>query len=77
MAQCLTNVNFSGAHCLDLLHTRRGDPKWLIYQRKKEVKIMHEWLSQYYGELNTTNDSGAKRLSYCLLFVVLLLSHLI
>ncbi|KAL8138595.1 hypothetical protein V2J09_004596 [Rumex salicifolius] len=41
----------NGSHTLDLLYAKESDPKWLKAMRKKEVKIMEEWLSLYYSDL--------------------------
>ncbi|KAK2364953.1 lysosomal Pro-X carboxypeptidase [Trifolium repens] len=45
----ITTVN--GSHCLDLMPSQQTDPKWLIEQRKKEVKIIKRWIKQYYNDL--------------------------
>ncbi|KAK2423912.1 lysosomal Pro-X carboxypeptidase [Trifolium repens] len=47
----ITTVN--GSHCLDLLTSQQTDPKWLIQQRKKEVKIIRGWIKQYYNDFRT------------------------
>ncbi|KAK2423676.1 lysosomal Pro-X carboxypeptidase [Trifolium repens] len=47
----ITTVN--GSHCLDLMASQQTDPKWLIEQRKKEVKIIKRWIKQYYNDLRT------------------------
>jgi lysosomal Pro-X carboxypeptidase len=49
----LTNIDFSGSHCLDLMPSQQTDPKWLIKQRKKELKIIKGWIKQYYNDLRT------------------------
>ncbi|MCH82400.1 lysosomal pro-X carboxypeptidase-like protein, partial [Trifolium medium] len=47
----ITTVN--GSHCLDLMVSQQTDPKWLIDQRKKEIKIIKGWIKQYYNDLRT------------------------
>ncbi|XP_019153541.1 PREDICTED: lysosomal Pro-X carboxypeptidase-like [Ipomoea nil] len=37
-----------GAHHVDLRFSTKEDPKWLKDVRRKEVKIIHKWISQYY-----------------------------
>ncbi|KAK2419029.1 lysosomal Pro-X carboxypeptidase [Trifolium repens] len=46
-------TTFNGSHCLDLMPSQQTDPKWLIEQRKKEVKIIKRWIKQYYNDLRT------------------------
>ncbi|KAK2422071.1 lysosomal Pro-X carboxypeptidase [Trifolium repens] len=41
----------NGSHCLDLYPSKQSDPGWLIEQRKKELKIIHGWIAQYYSDL--------------------------
>ncbi|WJX72126.1 lysosomal Pro-Xaa carboxypeptidase [Trifolium repens] len=41
----------NGSHCLDLYPSKQNDPGWLIEQRKKELKIIHGWIAQYYSDL--------------------------
>ncbi|KAK1563272.1 hypothetical protein Q3G72_025281 [Acer saccharum] len=40
-----------GAHHVDLRYSSREDPKWLQDVRKSEVKIIENWISQYYYDL--------------------------
>ncbi|OAY42948.1 lysosomal Pro-X carboxypeptidase [Manihot esculenta] len=40
-----------GAHHVDLRFATSEDPKWLKEVRKKEVKIIAQWLSEYYHDL--------------------------
>ncbi|XP_043699783.1 lysosomal Pro-X carboxypeptidase-like [Telopea speciosissima] len=40
-----------GSHCLDLGNSSPKDPKWLIKQRNKEIKIIGGWLGKYYIDL--------------------------
>lgn len=41
----------TGAHHVDLRFATSEDPKWLKEVRKKEVKIIAQWLSEYYHDL--------------------------
>ncbi|XP_057458054.1 uncharacterized protein LOC130748827 [Lotus japonicus] len=43
----------NGAHCLDLHSAYESDPDWLVLQRKKEVQIINDWITQYYVDLRT------------------------
>ncbi|RHN75383.1 putative lysosomal Pro-Xaa carboxypeptidase [Medicago truncatula] len=47
----------NGSHCLDILPSKESDPKWLIEQRNKEVKIIQEWIAQYYIDLGALHGS--------------------
>ncbi|KAL3755594.1 hypothetical protein ACJRO7_002618 [Eucalyptus globulus] len=40
-----------GAHHVDLRYSTSEDPKWLQDVRKKEIKIISGWISQYYRDL--------------------------
>lgn len=40
-----------GAHHVDLRFSSKEDPQWLKDVRKQEVKIIEEWISQYYHDL--------------------------
>ncbi|KAF8044103.1 hypothetical protein BT93_A2168 [Corymbia citriodora subsp. variegata] len=40
-----------GAHHVDLRFSTSEDPKWLQDVRKKEIKIISGWISQYYHDL--------------------------
>ncbi|KAK2631457.1 hypothetical protein EUGRSUZ_L02880 [Eucalyptus grandis] len=40
-----------GAHHVDLRYSTSEDPKWLQDVRKKEIKIISGWISQYYCDL--------------------------
>ncbi|XP_027361776.1 lysosomal Pro-X carboxypeptidase-like isoform X2 [Abrus precatorius] len=42
----------NGSHCLDILRANQSDPEWLVEQRKKEIKIMKEWIAQYYADFD-------------------------
>ncbi|OWM68946.1 hypothetical protein CDL15_Pgr025133 [Punica granatum] len=46
-----------GSHCLDLLPSVKGDPYWLVNQRKTEVGIIRRWINKYYAELKTLRDA--------------------
>ncbi|KHN44803.1 Lysosomal Pro-X carboxypeptidase [Glycine soja] len=46
----------NGSHCLDLLRANQSDPGWLVEQRKKEVKIIKRWITQYYADLDALKD---------------------
>ncbi|XP_057767868.1 uncharacterized protein LOC130988119 [Salvia miltiorrhiza] len=41
----------NGAHHTDLRGAVEEDPEWLIQQRKQEVEILHNWISQYYLDM--------------------------
>lgn len=41
----------SGSHCLDILFAEETDPEWLVSQRKMEIKIIKEWINNYYADL--------------------------
>ncbi|KAL9244436.1 hypothetical protein vseg_018211 [Gypsophila vaccaria] len=41
-----------GAHGLDMRMPFSDDPDWLITMRKEEIKIIQEWLTQYYADLH-------------------------
>ncbi|OWM68950.1 hypothetical protein CDL15_Pgr025137 [Punica granatum] len=41
----------NGSHCMDLLPSQKGDPDWLVNQRKTKVRIIRRWIDQYYAEL--------------------------
>ncbi|KAF2307686.1 hypothetical protein GH714_030799 [Hevea brasiliensis] len=43
-----------GAHHVDLRFATSEDPKWLQQVRKREVKIIAKWLSEYYHDLAHT-----------------------
>ena len=57
MIPWLTNVYFPGSHCLDILGAKETDPNWLVEQRKKEIKIMKGWITQYYADLGALNGT--------------------
>ncbi|KAK3447015.1 hypothetical protein EUGRSUZ_A02624 [Eucalyptus grandis] len=40
-----------GAHHVDLRYSTNEDPEWLQDVRKKEIKIISGWISQYYRDL--------------------------
>ncbi|XP_010247711.1 PREDICTED: lysosomal Pro-X carboxypeptidase-like [Nelumbo nucifera] len=37
-----------GSHCMDILPELPDDPKWLVMQRNQEIKIIGQWIKQYY-----------------------------
>ncbi|XP_028071321.1 lysosomal Pro-X carboxypeptidase isoform X1 [Camellia sinensis] len=41
----------NGSHCLDILSAKQSDPQWLVMQRKREVKIIENWITKYYEDL--------------------------
>ncbi|CAL5352702.1 unnamed protein product [Camellia sinensis] len=41
----------NGSHCLDILPTDKSDPQWLTDQRNTEVRIIQDWIDQYYADL--------------------------
>lgn len=42
----------NGSHCMDILPTNAStDPKWLVHQRKEEVKVLKGWIQKYYADL--------------------------
>ncbi|GAU48315.1 hypothetical protein TSUD_405330 [Trifolium subterraneum] len=45
----LSTVN--GSHAMDLDPANENDPEWLVDQRKKEVDIIHGWITEYYVDL--------------------------
>ncbi|KAK4440668.1 Lysosomal Pro-X carboxypeptidase [Sesamum alatum] len=51
--RAVTTLN--GSHCLDILYPEKTDPKWLIEQRNTEMKIIEEWINQYYADLHALN----------------------
>jgi len=58
LLQPLTNVTFSGSHCLDLVpQNLTSDPKWLVDLRNKEVSIIKGWIAQYYVDLQTLGST--------------------
>ncbi|KAF6165822.1 hypothetical protein GIB67_012719 [Kingdonia uniflora] len=44
-----------GAHHVDLRFSTKEDPKWLQNVRKKEIRIIQKWLSEYYSDLYNTS----------------------
>ncbi|XP_020535644.1 lysosomal Pro-X carboxypeptidase isoform X2 [Jatropha curcas] len=44
-----------GAHHVDLRYASSEDPKWLQHVRKREIKIIAKWLSEYYLDLAHTS----------------------
>ncbi|KAH7836978.1 hypothetical protein Vadar_008123 [Vaccinium darrowii] len=40
-----------GSHCLDILLAKETNPRWLIKQRRVEVKIIDGWIKKYYADL--------------------------
>jgi len=59
LLQPLTNVTFSGSHCLDIVVTSANhtDPEWLVELRNKEINIMKGWITQYYVDLQALEGS--------------------
>ncbi|KAL8170907.1 hypothetical protein V2J09_022711 [Rumex salicifolius] len=50
-------TEFSGSHCMDFLHANASvDPKWLVHQRKEQVKVMKGWIRKYYGDLTRSSS---------------------
>ncbi|GFQ01025.1 lysosomal pro-x carboxypeptidase [Phtheirospermum japonicum] len=43
-------TTLNGSHCLDILPATKSDPKWLVIQRKIELKIIKGWLTRYYSD---------------------------
>ncbi|XP_057951809.1 uncharacterized protein LOC131146308 [Malania oleifera] len=43
-------VTEEGAHHLDLRASTSEDPDWLVEQRTTEIKLIEDWISQYYQE---------------------------
>ncbi|GLT51281.1 hypothetical protein SLA2020_247010 [Shorea laevis] len=41
----------NGSHCLDILRASETDPQWLVEQRATEVKIIKQWLANYFADL--------------------------
>ncbi|GLU19277.1 hypothetical protein SLE2022_355380 [Rubroshorea leprosula] len=41
----------NGSHCLDLHAALATDPLWLVEQRATEVKIIQQWLANYFADL--------------------------
>ena len=41
----------TGAHHVDLRYSTSEDPEWLQKVRKKEIKIISRWISQYHHGL--------------------------
>ncbi|KAL9405383.1 hypothetical protein Peur_002355 [Populus x canadensis] len=46
----------NGSHCLDIQRASPRDPRWLVMQRKIEVKIIEGWISKYYTDLLEVKD---------------------
>ncbi|KAH7671869.1 Lysosomal Pro-Xaa carboxypeptidase protein [Dioscorea alata] len=44
-------VTEKGAHHVDFRTATKDDPKWLIEQRENEIKIIKQWIDQYYKDL--------------------------
>jgi len=40
-----------GAHHLDLRSATKGDPDWVIEQRRQEVEIIQGWIDQYHQDM--------------------------
>ncbi|CAN6193975.1 unnamed protein product [Urochloa humidicola] len=43
-------VTEKGAHHLDFRSATKGDPDWVIEQRRQEVEIMQGWIDQYHQD---------------------------
>ncbi|GLT81001.1 hypothetical protein SLA2020_524090 [Shorea laevis] len=41
----------NGSHCLDILRASKTDPQWLVEQRATEVRIIKQWLANYFADL--------------------------
>ncbi|KAK7330920.1 hypothetical protein VNO77_25126 [Canavalia gladiata] len=41
-------VTEEGAHHIDLRASTQNDPDWLVKQRKTEIKLIEDWISNYY-----------------------------
>eukprot|EP00249_Psilotum_nudum_P024688 c29263_g2_i2 orf=664-2202(-) len=48
-------VTPKGAHHLDLRPTTEYDPSWLTKQRRDEIKLIKQWLKQYYSDSRATH----------------------
>lgn len=46
------SLSISGAHHLDLRAATAEDPEWLLEQRASEIKLIEDWLHDYYREKN-------------------------
>ncbi|AQK81780.1 putative serine peptidase S28 family protein precursor [Zea mays] len=49
-------VTEKGAHHLDLRSSTKGDPDWLIEQRRQEVEIIQGWIDQYHQDMAETSS---------------------
>lgn len=48
-----------GAHHVDLRFSTDEDPKWLQDVRRREVRIISDWLTQYYHALSDDDDNNS------------------
>ncbi|KAJ1260125.1 hypothetical protein BS78_10G208100 [Paspalum vaginatum] len=48
-------VTEKGAHHLDLRSAAKGDPDWVLEQRRQEVEIIQGWIDQYHQDLAETS----------------------
>jgi len=44
-------VTEKGAHHLDFRSATKGDPDWVIEQRRQEVEIIQGWIDQYHQDM--------------------------
>ncbi|XP_010535638.1 PREDICTED: lysosomal Pro-X carboxypeptidase [Tarenaya hassleriana] len=51
ISDTIVAIKTNGSHCLDLIFKTKDDPKWLVMQRQKEVKIIDSWISNYQKDL--------------------------
>lgn len=45
-------MSVSGAHHVDFRSATKDDPGWLVEQRRQEVEIIHQWINEYYADMN-------------------------
>ncbi|XP_062105188.1 uncharacterized protein LOC133816882 [Humulus lupulus] len=46
----------NGSHCLDIVQAKSSDPDWLVEQREIEIKIIKNWITQYYADLSSLKN---------------------
>ncbi|CAI9768559.1 unnamed protein product [Fraxinus pennsylvanica] len=52
ISECVVAIyTINGSHCLDIRSAQPSDPEWLVTQRKKEIKIIIGWITEYYADL--------------------------
>ncbi|CAD6336069.1 unnamed protein product [Miscanthus lutarioriparius] len=49
-------VTEKGAHHLDFRSSTKGDPDWVIEQRRQEVDIIQGWIDQYHQDMAETSS---------------------